>query len=229
MWSLILQDADLNAAFKNAVLMEMLAMEANLNQFLLGEGKPLEIIDQAPDAGLFITIHVPVKLASWKSFLKQPSDRIEFRVYRYLNGSTDEAELVYEELGIETEEPEIYHHCEVCLLPGRYYFRLSGCESAFCESSSFRPEHEFIAFNASDVWRDRLPRWTDVPSSPYWFALYELEFHICYDSMYLGYRTEEIPDRNLLAGAFYHCPDRDGILRTFIYNGEQQVFEGIRL
>ena len=134
MWSLIIQESNLNVAVKDTVLKEMLSNEAKLKSYLLGEDKPTQIIDFAIDAGLFITIHVPTKLTSWSSILRDWSDRIEFRIYRYLNGSIEEAELVYEEVGIKTTEPELHYKCEVYLLPGRYYFRLSGCESAFCDS-----------------------------------------------------------------------------------------------
>ncbi|MCF7859103.1 MAG: hypothetical protein K9N07_07255, partial [Candidatus Cloacimonetes bacterium] len=113
MWSLIIQESNLNVAVKDTVLKEMLSNEAKLKSYLLGEDKPEEVVDFAIDAGLFITIHVPTKLTSWKSFLRDRSDKIEFRVYRYLNHSVDEAELVYEELDITTPEPEIHHKCEI--------------------------------------------------------------------------------------------------------------------
>jgi hypothetical protein len=229
MWSLIIQESNLNVAVKDTVLKEMLSNEAKLKSYLLGEDKPEEVIDFAVDSGLFITIHVPTKLTSWKSFLRDRSDRIEFRVYRYLNGSVDEAELVYEELGITTPEPEIHHKCEIYLLPGRYYFRLTGCESAFCESSAFCPEHEFIAFNASEPFEGKLPKWTETPNSPLWFSIYDLEFNILLESLYLGFQKNMFEDVNLLEGAFYHCPDGEGVLRTFIFDGTSQIFEGFRL
>jgi hypothetical protein len=228
-WSLIIQESNLNVAVKDTVLKEMLSNEAKLNSYLLGEEKPNKVLEYDPDAGLFITIHVPTKLTSWKSYLAAPAEKAEFRVYRYLNQSIEEAELVYEEIGIKAPEPEINHKCEVYLLPGRYYFRLSGCDAAFCESSEFCPEHEFIAFNASEPYEGKLPKWKETPSSPLWFAIYDLEFNICLDSMYLGFQKKMFEDRNILEHAFYHCPDGDGILRTFIYDGVYQIFEGFRL
>ena len=105
---------------------------------------------------------------------------------------------------------------------------LTGCEAAVSESPEFCPEHEFIAFNASEQYEDKLLKWTETPSSPLWFSIYDLEFNICLDSMYLGFQKKMFEDRNLLEHAFYHYPDGERILRTFIYDRVYQIFEGIR-
>jgi hypothetical protein len=66
---------------------------------------------------------------------------------------------------------------------------LSGCESAvFC------PEHEFIAFNSSEPYEDELPKWSETPSSLLWFSIYDLDFNVSLDSMYLGFQKKMFED-----------------------------------
>ena len=73
------------------------------------------------------------------------------------------------------------------------------------------------------------PPWHNEPVDPNWHAFYNMLFRIQKSDLYLGLHSQIIKDNLLLKDAFYHAPDQDNILRTYIYDGKNQIYEGMKV
>lgn len=216
MWHKVIQDNDPIDAF---------AIESQTNDYLIGEPTPDKPEGFNTDGGMLLTIKKPVLLCNWETFLEDKGSPV-FLIYKY--DIYEKPSLIYKETlkslgsGINKLESNIF------LYPGRYYFQLMQCSFATVKSDAFNPEHCFIAVNSGFISKDP-PAWYNEPIDPNWNAFYNMLFRIQKSDLYLGLHSQMIKDNLLLKDAFYHAPDQDNILRTFIFDGKVQVYEGMKV
>jgi len=174
---------------------------------------------------MLLTVKKPVLLCNWETFLEDKGSPI-FYIYQY--DIYDKVKLLYEEsLENLSAGPNIIES-NIFLSPNRYCFYLTDCSFATVKSNAFIPDHCFIAINSGFISKDP-PPWHNEPVDPNWHAFYNMMFRIQKSDLYLGLHSQIIKDDLLLKDAFYHAPDQDNILRTFIFDGKVQVYEGMKV
>ena len=214
-----------NGAFK-IYSIEKIICDAFRYRNRIGEPLPTKPEYLCSDGGLLITIKVPTILASWETSVEEDGEPL-FQVYKYLPESLDKANLYYEKV-IRMSKGDNHIKSDIYFSPGRYYFRLVHCKFTISNTVSFNPENWFIQFNESTEEKP-IPKRVSVPESKIWRAFYNMNFRIRKADLYLGYETKMLENHHLIFGAFYHAPDKDNIIRTFIFDGKEQLVEGQKI
>ena len=203
---------------------EEFVSEADLKKYILGEPTPSKPYGFYKDGGMLITIKKPVLITSWETIFDSKASA-EFAIYKYIK---DDDFLIYKE-SIPDQPAGLYAHaCNIYLQPGRYYFQILTCALGYVKSSYFNPNHCFVSFNSGYQGAD-IPKWTDTPYNDEWLFFFNLEISLRKADLYLGYQTDRLKDDQLLDSAFYHAPDDNSELRTYICIIDTQYAEGMKI
>jgi len=212
MWHKVVHDNDPADEF---------VIEGQLKEYKLGEETPVKPKGFEKDGGMLITFHQSVLLTAWESVFDSKVSPV-FSIYKY---KETEVELYHTERIPLQPVGTYFHNCRIFLPPGRYYFQLLDGSFGYVTSSLFNPEHCFVSFNSGYKGKD-VPLWSDTPISSDWFYFYNFCVKIRKSDLYLGFQTSRFKDDQLLDSAFYHAPDDNNELRTYIYAKNSQYYEG---
>ncbi len=221
MWQKLVQNNDIKDNF---------LLESQIYEYTLGEPLPDKPDYSCSDGGILIRVLVPTLLYEWETSIKEIGTPL-FQIFKYEANFDTRARLYHEEYIKHLSVGNNRVRANIYLSPGRYYLRVSKADFTISRTLSFNPENKFIQFNDScQIKKDEpYPTWRDTPTTDVWFCIFSLKFKIRKSDLYLGFEHRMFDDRHLLYGAFYHAPDPDGILRTFIFDGRGQVVEGMKI
>ena len=82
-----------------------------------------------------------------------------------------------------------------------------------------------MSFNSGYQGGD-IPKWTDTPYNDEWLFFFNLEMSLRKADLYLGFQEYRFKDDQLLESAFYHAPDDNSELRTYVSIKGTQYVEG---